>query len=247
MKHMRTGRSFSMALLVLAGCEAGPTSPVAARDVRLTIIGGDEQTAFAGSELPAPLVVLAEVEGKPWKNQVVNFVVTWGGGSVFAGAALTDNKGMAQEFWTLGGIGPQQLEVRAVLDGQKLVFASFTATAIQPPTPGKIECLSGDGSWQVNGSCGWDNVLVGSSAPVTFRVVTSDRLNVVPGVVVTFDIDPTCLGYCDNPGSVNPSFATTDSNGMVTVDWTLGPNTGSNRLQASVPGVGSVGVWRSGS
>ena len=38
----------------------------------------------------------------PVDNELVNFVVVGGGGSMFAGAALTNKKGIAKDFWTLG-------------------------------------------------------------------------------------------------------------------------------------------------
>ena len=71
----------------------------------------------------------------------MNFVVTEGGGSVFAGTALTDDEGLAKDFWTLGFPGPQEVQVRAVdsKTGAKLVFATFEATAFgittQSPLP----------------------------------------------------------------------------------------------------------------
>ncbi len=63
-------------------------------------------------------------------NQVVNFRVVEGGGSVFAGVATTDPQGIAKEYWTLGEPGPQRLEARAVSSsGEKLVYGVFNATA----------------------------------------------------------------------------------------------------------------------
>jgi hypothetical protein len=85
------------------------------------------------SELPFVVRVVRENGKAPVPNQIINFVVTEGGGSVFAGAAVTDALGYGAEFWTLGGPGPQALEARAVsADGEKLVFATFTAMAEVP-------------------------------------------------------------------------------------------------------------------
>ena len=127
--------SIALALLLVVGCGELPTdSPELTAEVTFSVVFGAAQTGPAHMELPEPLVVRAEFEGHPWKGQVVNFVVTGGGGSVFAGAALTDNKGLAQDYWTLGGPGPQVVQVRAVDSntGAKLVFATFTAMAFEP-------------------------------------------------------------------------------------------------------------------
>ncbi len=238
--------AMALALTVLA-CADQPTSLDDPGEISVSIVSGDGQTGPAHTELPEALVVRAKQNGNPWDSKVVNFVVTKGGGSVFAGAASTDNQGFAREFWTLGDAGPQELQVRAVgsQTGEKLVFATFTATAIVPPTPSFVQCLSGDGTWQFNGSCGWPAQVAGSVFQVTFRVLDADGVRVVAGVQMTFEVDPTCLGLCDNPGSVVPTSAVTDADGQVTVDWTLGPNAGSNRLLAGILN-GNVGVWMTG-
>lgn len=234
--------------LAVGGCGETGVEPGLPTPIQFTVVAGDAQTAPAYAELGEPLVVLAEQGGKPWKGKVVNFVVTGGGGRVFAGSALTDNKGMAREYWTLGHAGPQELQVRAVdnATGAKLVFATFTATALAPPPVGsRVQCKSGDGTWQHSGSCGWPSDPVGSTVPTTFRAVGPDGVP-FPGAVMTFVVDPTCLGYCDNAGSVAPAQGITDAQGEITVMWTLGPNPGSNRLQAGIPERQTVGVWRGG-
>ncbi|MCG6957207.1 MAG: hypothetical protein LJF04_14555, partial [Gemmatimonadetes bacterium] len=63
----------------------------------------------------------------------VNFRVIRGGGSVFAGSAETDDRGIAQEYWALGiDPGENVLEVRAVnpTTGEKEVYAEFSATGL---------------------------------------------------------------------------------------------------------------------
>lgn len=126
----------AMLALGLAACNDTALEPGMPGHVRFTILSGDGQVGRPYTELPDPLVVLAERDGKPWKKQIVNFVVTDGGGWVFAGSALTDNKGTARDYWTLGSAGAQELQVRAVdsQTGEKLVFATFTATAVIPRT-----------------------------------------------------------------------------------------------------------------
>src|SRR5690606_23571871 len=87
----------AVVLAVACADQAGPVQPTGALVANMSIISGEEQSALAGSELPNPLVVrLTDPEGAPVANQIVNFKVTKGGGSVFAGVALTDKDGVAQ-------------------------------------------------------------------------------------------------------------------------------------------------------
>ena len=72
----------------------------------------------------------------PVPDYLVNFVVVDGGGSVFAGAALTSHEGLAIDYWTLGPVlGEQHVEVRSVNSntGQKEVWGTFVAIAKKAP------------------------------------------------------------------------------------------------------------------
>jgi N-acetylneuraminic acid mutarotase len=120
------------AAMFLTSCER-PVAPPSIGELSLSVVSGDQQSGSAGQELPNPLVVqVTKPNGGPVNNQVLNFRVVSGGGSVFAGTALTDSRGIAQERWTLGSEGEQKVEVRAVdtETGAPLVFATFTATVI---------------------------------------------------------------------------------------------------------------------
>ncbi|NIM51786.1 MAG: hypothetical protein GTO22_21475 [Gemmatimonadales bacterium] len=134
MRHRRTLITVALVLAIPA-CEDQPTDVDDSADLQLLVVSGDGQEGPPYTELTEPIVVKVyrgnSQAGIP--NQIVNFVVTEGGGSVFAGAALTDALGYAAERWTLGAPGPQALEARAVSsDGEKLVFGNFTATAVEP-------------------------------------------------------------------------------------------------------------------
>jgi len=125
--------------LGLLACESAPSAPGESAPLTLAVVSGDAQTGAPGAELPEPVVaVVLDARGKPVRDHLVNFVVTAGGGSVFAGAALSDRDGCVREWWTLGTEpGENTLEARAVdpATGEKLVFAVFHATATEPPTP----------------------------------------------------------------------------------------------------------------
>src|SRR2546426_752230 len=123
----------SAGLLVYA-CEkqaAAPLQPSA--PVSVQVVSGDLQSGPPGKELPNPLVVkVVDANGLPQSGQLVNFRVTSGGGSVFAGAPLTSVSGLVEERCTPGTnpADSQRVEARAVdnVTGQALTFAVFKAT-----------------------------------------------------------------------------------------------------------------------
>ena len=122
--------------------ELTPTAPdVADAGMKLRIVSGEAQSGLVGTELPQPLVVQALTSaGVALAGQIVNFRVVEGGGSVFAGASITDANGYAREWWTLGPLaGRNRIEARAVhpTTGERLVFAEFTAEGVTtlPPPP----------------------------------------------------------------------------------------------------------------
>ena len=115
-----------------AGCSRA--APVDALDSTLAthaVLIGNGQVAAAGSELPRPIVVrVLDDARRPVPGQIVNFVVTTGGGEVYAGAAVSDERGMARDWWTLGPEpGINRLEARAVnsTTGEAIVFGTFVA------------------------------------------------------------------------------------------------------------------------
>lgn len=122
-------------LALLTGCESSPAEPAAPTGpIRLAVVSGDGQRAAPGEELPEPLVVRAlDARGRAVRQQVVSFVITAGGGSVWAGAALTDPQGYARERWRLGPeAGDNRLEGRMVDQdtGEGLLLHTFTATGV---------------------------------------------------------------------------------------------------------------------
>ncbi len=122
----------------LAGCSSSPSAPTGVNpaDVALSIVSGNAQSGPVNVQLATPIRVLAHNSaGAPVPNYVVNFVVTSGGGSVFAPAVTTDASGFAEELWTLGPrLGPQTVEARNVNQstGATMTYGAFTATG-KPP------------------------------------------------------------------------------------------------------------------
>lgn len=109
------------------------TEPGAGRPASLIILSGQDQSGSPGQELPQVLQVkVVDSLGNAVPGQIVNFKVVSGGGSVFAGAAITTDSGIAKERWTLGTstADSQRVEARAVdpASGVGLVFGVFRAT-----------------------------------------------------------------------------------------------------------------------
>jgi hypothetical protein len=129
-----------LVLLVLAACtgaEASPSvTPAPGVTAHLDITQGADQVGQVHQPLPAPVTVkTTDKDAVAVPQQLVNFVVTKGGGSVFVGAVLTNEQGEAQNQWTLGDTAEiQELEARAIDDqGQSIVLAKIHATAEPGP------------------------------------------------------------------------------------------------------------------
>ncbi|HET7462952.1 MAG TPA: Ig-like domain-containing protein [Longimicrobium sp.] len=211
----------------LAGC-ADSTGPRTGPAAKLDVVAGNTQSAAAGAELPQPLVVkVSDAKGRAVKGQVVNFVVTAGGGQVFAGTALTNDDGLAQERWTLGKVAgaPQTLEARAVdsSTGQALVFATFTATATAGAAA-TVGALNGDSL--VSG-------VSGSAVEDSFAVVVRDPYgNAVPGAQVAWAVT--------SGGGTIVSPSTTDAQGIARTQWVLGTAAGAIQTAQATAAGGSA-------
>ena len=216
----------------LAACGGDSTGAKPGPAAHLDILSGNAQTAPVLTELPQPVVVkVTDDKGHAVRGQIVNFVVTAGGGHVFAGTAITNGDGIAQERWTLGGVaGLQTLEARAVntSTGQPLVFGTFTATgtAVSPPPPPPVVPAAASA---VNG----DTVVVGVVGSVvedSFAVVVRDAAgNPAPGVQVAWAVT--------SGGGTITSPAPTDAAGVARTQWVLGTDTGPvQTAQATVAG-----------
>jgi hypothetical protein len=147
---MSTVCTSALAALSLACGGDGGTTPGGGA-AALHVVSGDQQTAPPNAELPQPLVVrVTDGAGQPVEGQIVNFRVVSGGGSMFAGAGITDAQGIVQDRWTLGPTeGPQAAEARAVdnTTGAPIVFATFTAMAGNPGGHATLGSMSIVGEW----------------------------------------------------------------------------------------------------
>lgn len=187
---------------------------------RVVVVSGDEQSAEAGSTLPAPIVVqVLDAEDNPVAGRAVSWVITGGGGSVDPTSSTTGEDGRASTTWTLGG-APGANSVKAVVSGVGEAGFTATATPTAGSTPTTIAEESGDGQ----------SALVGTTLAAPLKVkVTSESGAGVSGVVVTW----TAVGG----GSVSSSTSTTDAQGIAQVFRTLGTTAGTYTTTAAVDGL----------
>lgn len=217
-----------LAVFAAVGCSGGSASS-SGDAAAILLVSGDSQSGTVGTELTAPLVVkVTDAAGHPVAGQLVNFRVVSGGGSVFAGSSITSTEGLAQEHWTLGPpAGVQQVEARAVdpVTGGRIVFATFTATALAGP-PGILTIEAGDGQTAAQ--------LTTLPSPIQIRVTDSFG-NRLPNVAVSFTVT-------SGGGSADPRQANTDDAGVADSTWTLGPVIGVQTVSAEVIGLPPVTI-----
>lgn len=212
-----------LALIGVASCGPDATAPAQKAAISLLIVSGNAQSGVAGTELTQPLVVkVTNSKGQSVAGVVVNFRVTSGGGSLYAGSASSDLKGVAADYWTLGTAiaQPQTVEVRAVLPtGEKQVYGVFTANLLPGPAT-TISLFLGNGQ----------SVAAGGAVPTRPSVKVTDVYgNPVGGTSITF-------APASGGGSVTGAVLATDAQGVAAVgSWILG--WGPNTLAATATGL----------
>jgi hypothetical protein len=144
-------------------------------------------------------------------------------GSVDPASSTTASDGRAQTSWTLGSAtGPHSASASSGgLEGSPI---RFTATG-RAGGADRLVRVSGDGQSGHAGDA-LENLLV-------VRLLDQAG-NGVPNRAVSWVI-------ATGGGTVEPGTSTTDDAGRASTRWTLGPDGGSNTLNAVVSGVGVVG------
>ena len=212
----RPGWRFSVlsaGVVALASCGREPAAigleaPTA---VSLDVVLGNGQTAVVGTDLGVPLVVrVLDSKGKGVSGLAIEFIVTSGGGKVYATTSQTNVAGEARNYWTLGTIaGAQSVEARTIdaSNGAKVLHGAFQATAI-PAAPVKAVPVAPNtfpNPW-----------FEGTPLGVPVGVQILDQYgNAVPGIPVNVSA---------TPGSViSPTSSVTDASGMSRVtQWLIG-------------------------
>lgn len=190
----------------------------------IVVVDGDDQAGAVGAELDAPLVVrVLDDQERPVAGVHVVFRLGDGadGGGLIPDTAQTNADGVASSRWVLGGATGRQ-EVDAEVVGASLAV-TFSAEA-ERTSPLHLELVSGDDQ-----TAAPDAQL---GAPLVVRLV-DDAGDGVPEQAVAWVV-------ATGGGEAAPGSSDTDADGYASTIWTLGPDVGSQTLNAVVSGVGVV-------
>ena len=207
------------------------------RPFALKIISGDGQEGSASTQLAQPFVVsVVDQDGSSLAGVTVSFSVTAGGGmlssttdanpctvasSTSSTTATTDANGRAATRLTLGSDAGTNT-VSATVEGLEPV--TFTATAAEQAMPHSLTKVCGDSQ----------EGMASEQLAESFVVLVSDENGAaMAGVVVSFSV--TAGG-----GTLSAATATTDANGRAATRLTLGSETGTNTVSATVEGLEPV-------
>jgi hypothetical protein len=227
---MNKAAVWTTCIAFLAACsDSGDiTPPPPPQATQMAAFGGDGQTAQVGTALPLELAVLVtDEDGAAVEGVSVSWTVIEGGGSVSPASSTTNASGVASAGFTLGPTAGQQ-RAQAEVSGLAGSPVVFTATATDddtpppppPPPPVPTEIISSSGDQQI--------APAGSVLPLQLSVlVTADRGVPVANVAVSWSV-------IDGGGTISPASSTTNSSGVASVTFTLGPAAGPQRAQAEV-------------
>jgi hypothetical protein len=253
MSRRRTAAPAAAFLLLTALACGEPAAPAGKfnQAVSLAVLSGANQSAPEFTELPEPIVVqILNAKGKPVVGQLVNFRAVQGGGSVYAGAAFTDNLGIARDWWTIGGAFSRNLlEARAVdpATGAQIILATVLAFPQALDNP-RIQFKCGNQpNWQppnsgpLAGECyGTSNIVPsyanGASVQVRVRVVHGATDTPVPHMWLDL-----YASHAESPStgpSVTPVYVVTDANGEASLVFTIG----SRRILNTLSVIGPNGI-----
>jgi len=186
--------------------------PVAAS---ITLLGGESQRTAAGARLTDRVAVqVVSRSGRPVPAALVRFVPVGMAGTSDPDSVLTDDKGFAAAYWSLGPRpGRQRLEVQ--VDG---VQDPMVVTAEADPLPGATRIVQAPDS--IVGEAGL-------SLPQAVAIVVTDTSGTVLADVPVSWATP-------DSGQLTQVDPRTDSLGRATAQWALGPRAGTQRLRVQV-------------
>ena len=186
----------------------------------LTLVSGDGQSGPTNGAPDEPFAfVLQDQNGGPVVGETVTFAVAAGSGTLTPTSVATDAQGRAVTRLRFGAT-PGTVRVQAsAFNGQSV--ATATATSFVP----QLASTNGNNQTAPAGTRLPQPLVVQLAQPVAGKALG--------GVPVNWSV--TAGG-----GSLAAATTLTDSSGRASNELTLGPQPGSNAVQATVPGVGSA-------
>lgn len=140
----------TLAAVSLAACGSEPTGTPRAQQGPLQFSFATPLSPYShcSGEVPVSLTV-TDANDDPVAGVLVNFHVTRGGGSFFAGSGLTSAEGLVKDYWTMGKVpnDSNTFEARAVdpVTGEKHVYVTQSTTTLT-----RIVFRSHrDGNWEI--------------------------------------------------------------------------------------------------
>ena len=170
-------------VVALAACVQGNDSPTApsGQPVAMDVVLGQNDTASTGTEIGIAVHVLG-VGGASEANQLVNWVVTQGSGSLFVAASTSNSSGIASNRFTLGA-GDNTVEVRAIDDnGDPITYAVIHAYGT--PAPRLVDWVE---KWNGVDTTGSISAQMTPGVPydfgkhLTFQIVDGTTREEIPG------------------------------------------------------------------
>jgi len=184
----------------------------------LAVTAGNAQTGFVTGDLSKSLkVAITDANGLAIIGYPVAWTVASGGGKLSSDTVTTNSYGESSVVWTLGN-SPGQQSVTASPVGQPTISGAFTATAVMP----NFAIKSGNNQT----AAAKDTV---TDAPTV--IVTDANGDPVAGVRVDFAI-ASGGGFLGD--SVQTASVDTDSKGLASIVWVLGPTVGTQTMTAKV-------------
>ncbi len=234
-----------LAALLAATCDndSGAPTMTVDRPGKLQYVSGNNQVGRRLARLGQPLTVqVLDGEGRPVPAFTVRFRVTSFSGNLAGGerelATVTNSSGLTAVYLVLGGALDSSYTVEAIAtgpDSRALQGSPVTFTAAASAAGGG-DPIPGDTS-----SARPANILAVSSPGQDTVGYTGERLT-DPRVVQVLDTAGKPIAgvsvvwtVIEGGGTVGAAIGgttLTDNNGLATAYWTMGPQAGTNRLQA---------------
>lgn len=182
----------------------------------IEVLGGQDQSEFAGEELSDPVEVSIHDEDESPVRTAIEFRAEHG--EADPDRVTADDEGRGKTQWTLGSeIGDQTLKVEAGEASETLA-----AEALEPPEPDELEAVSGDGQYGPPGE------------PL------DDRLEIRVYDQYGDDLEGADVTWEATSGSLSSEHTVTGDDGTASVEWSPGSSAGTQEATAQVEGLEGV-------